>query len=99
MGNEKCSIWKYTLELDLPNLIMMPDGAEFISVQIQMGNICMWMQVNPDASRVSRLFRLFGTGWEINKDDLLSHALGTIQIMNGMQIYHLYECKIHECGD
>jgi len=88
--NMKKVIWKYPM--GMVSTHEMPEGAEFLSVQIQ-GNeqgleVAMaWFLVwNSETNMVPRKFRIFGTGHEIPMD---YKYLGTFQ--SPPFVWHLFE--------
>jgi hypothetical protein len=62
------AIWKFVITGDYPhptNLVEMPKGAEILSVQFQNGAFVAWAFVDPLAVKITRLFRVVGTGQAI----------------------------------
>ena len=86
------TIWKYPLDLLSDNIeLEIPSPAKSISFQIQYGKPTLWCLVNPDMDTVKKKFRMAGTGYTIDdKLEDLKH-IGTVQILNGNLIYHLFE--------
>lgn len=87
------TIYKYPITLEEDFDILMPVGAQFLTVQTQgeHGAPQMWWEVNtanPITERHS--FRVYGTGWQMNPDAHLRY-LGTFQQENGRFVWHLYE--------
>ena len=83
-------IWKYPLTARAAFTLEMPEGRfEFLSVQMQNGEPCMWALVNPTQRKVPHAFRVVPTGEEFEKTDNL-HYLGTFQPLNGL-VFHLFE--------
>lgn len=56
------TIYKYELKRDLINDVMMPEGAQVLSAQIQYGEIVIWAKVNTDNPKVKRVFITEPTG-------------------------------------
>ena len=85
-------IWKYTLTTTSDNTIEMPLGARILSVQAQMGEICIWALINDACAEelVSRRFRVFGTGHTIGGGDALNY-LGAVQLLEGWLVLHVFE--------
>lgn len=99
----KKTIWKFEFAIDDNILIEMPEGAEILSVQIQKGIPCIWALVNPLAKKTERQFELYGTGHEMECNDLsIGHEMEfnenlerkfieTFQMINGNVVFHLFE--------
>lgn len=66
---------------------MLPPTAKFLSVQVQHGKPCMWVELDPDDLKSEQHFILCGTGFKI-EDDL--RYLGTIQMQHGDLVLHLF---------
>lgn len=84
------TIYKYGLDITDKQRIELPVGAELLSVQNQRGEINLWALVDSEAELEENLIECFGTGHPINIDAPRQH-LGTIQIQDGLQIYHFFK--------
>lgn len=78
------TIFKYPMGIATTH--EMPEGAEFLDVQMQDQNIIAWFMVLADNKRVPRKFHIYGTGQEIPMDKCY---LGTVQ--DGLLVWHLFE--------
>lgn len=56
------TIWKFPLALLNAQIIVMPEGAEILTVQRQNEQPCLWAIVNPERNKEDRLFEIHGTG-------------------------------------
>ena len=67
--------------------IEMPEGALILDVQVQEHIPCLWALVDPDAPKVGRSFRIYGTGQPINDfAGGLGIHIGTYQLHGGAEI-------------
>jgi hypothetical protein len=82
------TIWKYPVLVTDTFTIHMPTGARILSVQVQDGGAMMWALVDPDAPKVTRTFRVAGTG---HKVDAAGVFVGTFQMLNGRLVFHLFD--------
>jgi hypothetical protein len=83
-------IYKYWLPIADMYAIMMPIGAEVLSVQAQDGLLCVWAKVDPNAARVGTVFRIYGTGHPLDDTvDTVQEYLGTVQIDS--MVWHVYK--------
>lgn len=81
-------VYKYTIDGKNAGKLMMPFGAEILTVQMQDGNITLWALVDPDQYEQGRHFDIYGTGWDI--DTSTPHEyIGTVQ-RSGM-VWHVFE--------
>lgn len=86
------TIYKY----DLPNvtntkfILSLPKGAKFLCVQTQRDKPKMWFIINPDKPVEQVVFRVIGTGIDI-EDNFNDEYLGTFQ--EGPFVWHLFKCK------
>ena len=72
--------------------ISFPKDAEFLSVQVQDGNICLWALVDPEAETEIRFIEIFGTGSPVLYDMGVSRKhISTFQMDAGLFVYHAFE--------
>lgn len=83
-------IWKFPLEMADEQVIQMPAGSEALCVQMQHDIACLWALVYPGAKLVSRHVFLYGTGWEVPDAITGLNYLGTVQVNEGDEIYHIF---------
>lgn len=83
-------IWKYIVLMDDFLEITMPEDSTILTIQAQRGTPCIWVLVDPTAKKVTRHFRLAGTGHPIEPQHAGKY-IGTFQIHNGSLVFHLFE--------
>lgn len=83
-------IYKYLVEIQDEQTIYLPIGAQILSVQVQNGKPYIWACVRLDVEIEARRFRLYGTGHNIEGENVLKY-LGTFQLLGGRLVYHLFE--------
>lgn len=79
------TIWKFQLtneETPIEAYVI-----EFLTVQMQNGQPCVWAIVDPDRPPKKYVIRIIGTGWECRKIDA-SKYIGTVQ--NGLYVWHCF---------
>lgn len=79
-------IYKYILEFDKKQQIELPLDAEILSVQMQNEKICLWAKVSSTLPKAKRTIYIYGTGTEIEKDNL--SYVGTVQ--DGIYVLHIF---------
>lgn len=84
------AVHKYPLEPKPLNEIEMPQGAEILKVDNQMGFPQVWALVNPKAPTEIRKIRCLATGEEYDETKKLSF-LDTIQLSGGRLVFHFFE--------
>lgn len=83
-------IHKQILEAIDRQALLLPEGAEILSVGNQREEICIWYKCDPDADKVSRRFAVVGTGHLI--DDRHNYKLiGCVHLYNSSLIFHIFE--------
>lgn len=85
------TIYKYNIESNAPTALELPQGARVISAGAQPHGPCVWAEVDTEAPTEKRVFRLYGTGEEM---DGVPHAfLSTFQVgtHEGLLVFHVYE--------
>ncbi len=83
------TVYKYPLAIE--SSIPMPEGAQVLSVQTQHGQVQLWALVDPDATPVSRKFRIVGTGDPIKGDPGV--FIDTFQMSGGDLVFHVFEVE------
>jgi hypothetical protein len=76
-------IYKYEVD----TIVVMPDKAEILTVQLQNGRPWIWAMVDTDEALVERNFNVIGTGWEI--EEFNSKYIATFQ--DGPMVWHVFE--------
>ncbi len=84
-------VFKYPVPTNDYFFLDLPRGAEILTVQVQDSRPQIWALVNPENPIESRNFHLAGTGDSINERNLI--YIGTFQMSNGNNIWHLFEIK------
>ncbi len=89
----KKAIYKYQLEVtDLQN-ILLPKGAEILTIQAQFEKPCLWALVDPNEnSNVSVGIEIFGTGPPVGYDMGVDRKyISTFQLKGGALVFHAFE--------
>lgn len=85
------TIWKYTI---IPKHFKhnIPSGGKVLSVGEQFGEICIWVEVDPENQTEEREFKAYGTGHPIfDATEFKREFLGTVMLEGGALIFHVYE--------
>jgi len=85
----KRTIWKYPLEATDTQNVMMPEGAEILSAQMQGNMLCLWALVNPAAPNQRREIEVIGTGHPM--PDAKRRYISTAQMHGGALVWHIFE--------
>lgn len=83
----KKSIWKFPLEMADEQVVFLPIGAKFLSVQMQEGTPCIWAEVNTTAVKKGRIIQIFGTGHDTTD---AGDYISTFQMCNGRLVFHVF---------
>lgn len=82
-------IYKYPL--NFPNTTLeVPRGSRVLTVQVQRGVPCVWIECDPDAELTRLSLQVFGTGHAV-PDGL--RYVSTIQEADGALVWHFYQEK------
>lgn len=90
-GRKKMAeVWKYELNFD--HALQLPKGAKVLSAGEQLGDIMLWVLVNPDPTveHEVRQFEVHGTGHQIVYPDELTF-IDTVHLNDGKFIFHVFE--------
>lgn len=83
------TIWKFPLELTDDQIVMMPDEAEILTVQIQELSLCLWALVDPRLPMLRRKIEIIGTGNPAI--DRERKYISTVQMADGALVWHFFE--------
>lgn len=88
------TVWKFPLKVQDVNEIEVPMGSYPLSVQLQEGDICVWMMVNVNNHNVKRKIFIFGTGHKIDFSEV-GRFIGTVQTPTewGTLVWHVFDEK------
>lgn len=85
-------IWKYNLEEGVEGQkLWIPDDSQFLSVQLQNGQITLWMLVNPTNVEDAVIFDVLPTGGPARPSapDYVDYYRGTVQMPSGL-VWHVF---------
>lgn len=84
-------IYKYPIEIQDEQVVLLPTGAKILTVQTQGGKAFLWAMVNPTMPNdMAVTIRIFGTGHTIQDADRLEY-IGTIQMCGGALVFHVFK--------
>lgn len=83
------SVHRFTLDEDITTLSMGAD-AKPLSIQYQKGILTMWALVNLESPKVSRAFKIYGTGHPI-ETAVPKMYIGTVQEPGSSFVWHIFE--------
>lgn len=87
-------IFKFQLAVDDIQDVDMPTGCAVLSVQAQRNVPCIWAMVDPNAPKIRRRFRTYGTGHPMEDAGAFPHYVGTYQLQNGSLVYHVFTDRV-----
>ena len=84
------TIWKFPIETEDEQVINVPVGAEFLSVQVQHNQPCIWAKVDPQENVIVReKVVIVGTGHPAKHTNGMMF-LGTYQLAGGNFVGHVF---------
>jgi len=81
-------IWKYPLEKARTQLVRMPSKSEIMDIQMQNGELTLWVMADPETETIEVRINTYGTGYETNEKSFKDVYLATIQ--NGEYVWHFF---------
>lgn len=81
-------IWKYELNITDLQSISIPAEPQFLSVQFQRDNLCLWVMVDPKKQKEIFDIEIIGTGNPAPYHDRV--YIGTAQQFGGMLVWHVF---------
>lgn len=85
----KRAVYKYLLQVANSQTLMLPEGAQILSVQEQHGDVQLWALVDTSRELTPRYIAIHGTGHEVYDGDL-TH-ISTFQMRGGSLVFHAFE--------
>ena len=82
----------YSYEIVISSTLLLPSGAEILSVSFQHGRVFLWAKVDTSLVKEARHFNVFGTG-HIMPYDRAYRFIGTAHTDNGL-VLHVFEIGI-----
>ena len=83
-------IWKFPLLVTQLQAVIMPEGAEILSVGSKAENLVLWAKVDPAKDKCVRSIEVFGTGQPIPSDMGVDRKfIGTV-VMD-YYVWHVFE--------
>lgn len=82
------TIWKFPISLAAKE-IQVPEGSQFLSVQVQNNQIVAWFAVHETWPKTAYAINVVATG---QQEDTFhrSQFLGTVQLDNGALVFHIF---------
>lgn len=81
-------IYKYPLAAEDLQTVIMPEGAEILTIQVQGATPCIWALVDIEQPEERRTFRTYGTGHQVVTNGTYR---GTYQLLGGDIVFHVFE--------
>jgi len=84
-------VFKYPIYLtNNIQTLQLPESAKVLAFQIQDGDMCIWVLMNPERTRITRLFRVISTGNALHDEPM--EYIGTVQ--QPPYVWHLFEIGV-----
>ena len=83
------TIWKYQLNIEKRQKVMMPAGAKILTIQMQQGFPYIWALVDPGKMSTTRYIQMTGTGFD-ESDRIFGDYIGTIQLEDHT-VWHYFD--------
>ena len=94
------TIHKYRLDIQDMQMVVMPEGAKVLHVDVQgepgplgmrcEGYLCLWAEVDTLAPKVDRMVYITGTGHPIIHVDPEVQHVGSALMFGGQLVWHVY---------
>jgi hypothetical protein len=84
------TIHKHAVPLEQTFTLDLPEGATFLSVQVQHGTAQMWFRVDDSRPLKAQRFEVCSTGNPLLPMAVVWPFLGTFQLGDGALVLHLF---------
>jgi hypothetical protein len=82
-------IFKYELNIEDDNSLVLPQGYKILDVQMQWSQLVLWALVDPKENVSMVNIKIYGTGHTVN--DNVGDYIGTFQCNGGVVVGHVFE--------
>ena len=92
-------IYKYPLNVHGQSIVPVPDGAELLSIDVQMGVLVSWWLIDKEVEEVKNpKFLSLMTGEPFDSSDIIMKFIQTVQIdddsmPNGKFVVHIFSIR------
>ena len=86
------TICKFKLKMIDVQQLLMPAGAQILTVQMQHGGPCLWALCDPTKPETQRLIAICGTGNPAPGDGC--EYISTFQMAEGSLVWHVFEREV-----
>lgn len=84
------TIWKFPIQTKDEQVISVPVGAEFLSIQVQHDQPCIWAKVDPNENVIVRAKVVIVVTGHPAKHTNGMNFLGTYQLADGNFVGHVF---------
>ena len=84
------AVFKFPIVITDKQLVMMPEGAEILSVALVKHETVIYAMVDQSAPMANRWIVCRGTGHDIKPSDKL-YFIGTVVYRGGELVFHFFE--------
>jgi hypothetical protein len=87
------TIWKFPLSIGAINTFSLPASAmvRMAALDPASERPAIWVELNPEATRIERRFVIFGTGHHIEGDGGYPYDLHVGSLIDGSFVWHIFE--------
>jgi len=82
-------IWKCALRITDQQVVIVPRGSKFLTVQIQKGEPQLWFLCNEKEPMTDRIITIYGTGHAL--PEYPGEYISTFQELGGDLVWHVFE--------
>ena len=83
-------VWKFPLRVEDEQIIEVPVGAEPLKAEMQNGELCLWMLVQPSSNKVSKKVHVHGTGHYVSNSVTSSDYVDSFMMHGGALVFHVF---------
>jgi len=83
------TVWKYELQIQDQQSVLLPAGAEVLTVAVQNGVPCLWATVDPSRGTKVAVVQMRGTGHPMDFEGDAEYV-GTLFLHDGKLVFHVW---------
>lgn len=86
------TIHKFEINIGGVTELQLPEGSRWLSVASQHEKVALWVELDPNAPKVTHQFFSVGTGDHFPEGHI-GEFIGTVMFDNGRYVFHVFEHK------
>jgi hypothetical protein len=84
------TIWKYVLQVTDYQTVSVPRDRKVLTAQVQNGQVCLWVLVDPREEQTPLKVWIHGTGHPVGDAATKGRFVASVQLAGGALVFHVF---------